>query len=143
MCCQQDDQWGTNDGKVHTLIINQAITSLPSVKPHLVSAQIHDAKDDLIMVRLEGRKLFVERNKVGNVILNPNYVLGTRFDLKIVASENHVKVYYNDELKMDWEVAAKGCYFKTGCYTQSNESKGDKPDSYGEVIIYKLVVEHK
>ena len=44
---------------------------------------------------------------------------------------------------MDWEVDTTGCYFKAGCYTQSNESKGDKPESYGEVVIYKLVVEHK
>ena len=135
--------WGTNDGKSHTMLINQAITSLPPVKSHVVSAQIHDAKDDLMMIRLEGEKLFIERNKVGDVILDKNYVLGTRFDLKILAKEKHVKVFYNGELKMDWEVDATGCYFKAGCYTQSNESKGDKPESYGEVVIYKLAVEHR
>lgn len=135
--------WGTNDGKSHTMQINQAITALPPVKSHVVSAQIHDAKDDLLMVRLEGNKLFVERNKIGDVMLDSNYKLGTRFDLKITASAKHVKVFYNGELKMDWEVDAKGCYFKAGCYAQSNEVKGDKPESFGEVEIYKLVLVHE
>ena len=90
--------WGTNDGKVHSMIINQAITSLPPVKSHVVTAQIHHSKDDLMMVRLEGKKLFIERNKTGDIMLDPNYVLGTRFDLKIVAADKHVKVYYNSEL---------------------------------------------
>jgi hypothetical protein len=135
--------WAVNDGKSHTMTINQAITSLPPVKPHVVSAQIHDAKDDLMMVRLEGTKLFVERNKIGDVMIDENYKLGTRFDLVITAQDKHVKLWYNGALKMDWEVDASGCYFKAGCYTQSNSTKGDKPESFGEVVIYKLEIEHK
>lgn len=133
--------WSTSDGK-HTMTINQAITATPPVKKHVVCAQIHDAKDDLMMVRLEGKKLFVERNKIGDVMLDANYVLGTKFEVKIEAENGRVKVWYNDELKMDWQVSANGCYFKAGCYTQSNPSKGDKPESFGEVVIYKLQVKH-
>ena len=133
--------WSTDAG-THIMEVEQAITAVPPVKKHVVSAQIHDKKDDLIMIRLEGKKLFVERNKIGDVILDANYQLGTKFKLKIAAAEGHVKVWYNDELKMDWKVSAKGCYFKAGCYTQSNPSKGDKPESYGEVVIYKLKISH-
>ena len=121
---------------------SMAITATPPVKKHVVCAQIHDANDDLLMVRLEGEKLFIERNKIGDVMLDANYKLGTKFQIKIEASNGHVKLWYNEELKMDWQVSAKGCYFKAGCYTQSNPSKGDKPESFGEVVIYKLEVSH-
>jgi hypothetical protein len=134
--------WGTADGGVHRMVATLAITALPPVKPHVVCAQIHDANDDLMMIRLEGRKLFVERNKVGDVMLDADYELGTRFSFKIEVSEGHVRVFYNGQQKMDWEKTKNRCYFKAGCYTQSNTAKGDLPSSFGEVIIYKLKVEH-
>lgn len=133
--------WTTDKGK-HTMIITQSVTVLPPVKKHIVCAQIHDENDDLMMIRLEGKKLFVERNKIGNVSLDKDYKLGTKFQIKIQAEKSRVKVWYNGELKMDWKVKAEGCYFKAGCYTQSNPSKGDSPKSYGEVMIYDLKVEH-
>jgi hypothetical protein len=132
--------WSTADPGLHTLEALLAIRHLPDHKPHIVCAQIHDAKDDLMMVRLEGRKLFIERNKIGDVELDPDYQLGTYFDVKIEAGGGHVCVFYNGAPKMDWEVATKGCYFKAGCYTQSNVQKGDAPDAYGEVAIRKLRV---
>ncbi len=135
--------WGTADGSLHRMEAELAITVLPPVKSHVVCAQIHDANDDLMMmIRLEGRKLFVERNKVGDVLLDPDYELGTRFTVKIEAADGHVRVFFNGEQKMDWEKTKNRCYFKAGCYTQSNTAKGDLPTSYGEVIIYKLKVEH-
>ena len=134
--------WGTDDGGVHTMTASLAITHLPAYKKHVVCAQIHDAKDDLIMVRLEGHKLFVERNKTGDVSLDPNYQLGDFFDLKIEASAGHIKVWYNGQPKMDWERSRTGCYFKAGCYTQSNAQKGDVPEAYGEVVIRKLELLH-
>lgn len=41
-----------------------------------------------------------------------------------------------------YNCAVKGCYFRAGCYTQSNTKKGDSPDSYGEVVIHELKVTH-
>ncbi len=32
------------------------------VKPHIVAGQIHDADDDVIVFRLEGKKLFIDHN---------------------------------------------------------------------------------
>jgi poly(beta-D-mannuronate) lyase len=130
--------WSTTDSEIHTLTVVEAVTHLPDHKPHVVCAQIHDAKDDLMMVRLEGHKLFVERNKTGDVEMDANYQLGTFFEVKIAAGRGHVQVWYNGMPKMDWEQAAKGCYFKAGCYTQSNLQKGDTADAYGEVAIRKL-----
>ena len=96
-----------------------------------------------MMVRLEGQRLFIERNKTGDVELDPAYVLGTSFNLRIEAGNGRVKVWYNDVLSMDWETVRTGCYFKAGCYTQSNVEKGDKPDAYGEVVITALAISHQ
>lgn len=134
--------WDTDDGTVHTLDATLAITQTPVHKKHVVCAQIHDAKDDLLMVRLEGKKLFIERNKAGDVALDENYRLGTMFDLRIEARNGRVKVWFNNGLKLDWEQSRQGCYFKAGCYTQSNVEKGDAPDAYGEVVIRKLSLSH-
>ncbi|QDU26792.1 Alginate lyase precursor [Anatilimnocola aggregata] len=134
--------WGTNDGLVHTLTATLAIAHTPEKKKHVVCAQIHDADDDLIMIRLEGTKLFVERKLDRRVELAKNYQLGQFFDLKIEAADGHVRVWYDGTEKLDWPVNRRGCYFKAGCYTQSNLQTGDMPAAYGEVIIRKLAVTH-
>jgi len=51
-------------------------------------------------------------------------------------------VYYNDILKVSYNKSGSGYYFKAGCYTQTNISKGDSASSYGEVTIYNLQVSH-
>ena len=134
--------WDTDKG-THTMEIVQAVTALPKVKKHIVCAQIHDEEDDLIMIRLEDKKLFVESKGRKIRTLNYNYELNTIFSVKISVQNDIIKVYYNDLLKMEKEMPAKGCYFKAGCYTQSNSDKGDGPDSFGEVIIYDLKVSHE
>lgn len=131
-------EWSTDDDAVHVMEVEQAILHVPVVKPHVVCAQIHDKDDDVIMIRLEDKKLFVERNKSDDVRLDSNYQIGDKFKLRVAAGKGHVKVWYNDEQKMDLKVVKKGCYFKVGCYTQSNVKKGDNPDAYGEVAIYRL-----
>jgi poly(beta-D-mannuronate) lyase len=133
--------WDTDTQSKHRLRMTAAITKIPPVKQHVVCAQIHHADDDLMMIRLEGKKLFVERNSVGDVMLDREYKLGSPFELKIQASAGRVKVWYDGDLKMTWKVSRQGCYFKAGCYTQSNISKGDAADSYGEVVIYRLKVD--
>ncbi len=133
--------WSTADDRWHTMSMRMAITHLPRVKRHLVCAQIHDAEDDLMMVRLEGTKLFIERNSVGDVMLERKYVLGTPFDLKIQAGRGRVRVWYDERLHLDWPVQRSGCYFKVGCYAQSNVREGDLPEAFGEVRLYRLDVQ--
>ncbi len=141
---KSDARWSTSIG-VHTLTITQAITHTLVVKPHVVAGQIHDASDDLVMVRLEGTRLFVE-NK-GNELspdLDPRYILGTKFVVRIEASRAQVRVYYNDlaTAKVILDADVSGCYFKAGVYTQSNSSKGEDPTSYGEVRVFQLQATH-
>ncbi|MHC4538483.1 MAG: polysaccharide lyase family 7 protein [Planctomycetota bacterium] len=139
---KSEASWETTDGKAHSLLAVLAITHTPAVKKHVVCTQIHGAKDDIMAVRLEGSKLLIERDRSGDIKLDHSYKLGTKFKLKIQASGGRIKVWYNDSLKMDWEVSRTGCYFRAGCYTHSNTKKGDRPDSYGEVVIHKLQVTH-
>jgi hypothetical protein len=130
--------WSTDDAEEHELAMNAAITRLPAVKPEVVCAQIHDATDDLLMVRLERRRLFVESSTLGDVTLDDDYELGRPFDVRIVAGRGRVGVWYDGTQAMDRRVSRDGCYFKCGCYTQSNVSKGDADDAAGEVVIRRV-----
>jgi hypothetical protein len=134
--------WSTSSG-THTMEITQAITHLPEVKPHVVAGQIHDSNDDVIVFRLEGTKLFIDQNGVNGPILTTNYKLGDVFTTKFVARNGGIECYYNGQYIYTYNMGASGCYFKAGCYTQSNTSKGDSPAAYGEVIIYGLAVTHQ
>lgn len=133
--------WSNTSG-THTMTIRQAITHLPDVKSELVAGQIHDSSDDVIMIRLEGSRLFVESGGENIGDLDPNYALGTIFTVKIVAEQSSIKVYYNDALKVTTTKSGNSYYFKAGCYTQTNTTKGDSAASYGEVTIYDLAVNH-
>jgi len=135
--------WGTKDGTVHEMSLRVAIRKTPKKKRHVVCAQIHDADDDLAMIRLEGTHLFVERNKLPAVTLTRDYQLGDVFELKFIVSLGRVRVWYDGEQEMNWKIVRDGCYFKAGCYTQSNPKKGDAAEDYGEVAIYDLKVSHR
>ena len=134
--------WSTTSG-THTMEIRQMVTHLPVAKPHVVVGQIHDANDDVIVFRLEGTKLFVDQNGVNGPVLTSNYQLGTVFTVKFVAKNGGVECYYNGQYIYTYQVSTSGCYFKAGCYTQSNTSKGDAASAYGEVVIYNVTVSHQ
>ena len=76
----------TNASGRHIMTINQAITATPRAKPHVVAGQIHGAEDDVVMIRLEGRRLFVESDGTDVGLLDPRYRLGTRFTVSIIAT---------------------------------------------------------
>jgi hypothetical protein len=135
--------WSNKSG-VHTLTIRQAITHLPVVKPEVVAGQIHDGEDDVIQIRLTSKRLEVWWNDGKNrALLDANYTIGKTHDLKIEAANSRIKVWYNNAQKADIALSGSGWYFKAGCYTQSNTSKGDSASAYGEVIIYSLGLSHK
>jgi poly(beta-D-mannuronate) lyase len=134
--------WSNLTG-THTMTVREAITQVPQVKPHVVAAQIHDAEDDVVMVRLEGTHLFVEyADGESEFTLDEHYQLGTPYDLRITAAGGRVQVDYNGVRKGDVPLAGSGWYFKAGTYTQSNPSRGDAPDAAGQVVIYSLDVRH-
>lgn len=136
--------WSTTNGR-HRMFIRQAITHTPDRKPHVVAGQIHDGDEDVLVIRLEGRKLFVDHNGNDGPVLTDNYKLGDVFTVQMIAEAGRVRVYYNgaEEPVDDYPVRTNGCYFKAGCYTQSNPKKGDVSEAYGEVVVYELRVEHE
>ncbi|MFC5284396.1 polysaccharide lyase family 7 protein [Pedobacter alpinus] len=139
--------WGSSSG-VHSLFIEQAITHLPDVKPHIVVGQIHDANDDVIVFRLERKKLFIDLNGDDGPTLDNNYTLGRKFTVMFKVHDNKVDCYYNDALVYTYNTTFSGAYFKAGAYVQSS-CKGKKKvtnescDAYGEMEIYKLWVKHE
>ena len=133
----------TNTHGTHTLTVRQAVTTLPKAKPDVVTAQIHDANDDVLEVRLEGSKLIAQYNDgKTDVTLDSNYTLGTAYDLTLTASGGRIRVDYNGAKKLDLAKRGSGWYFKSGSYVQSNTSKGDKPSAVAAVVIYRLAVRH-
>jgi len=139
---QELASWSNTTG-THTLRLREAVTLLPAVKPHVVAAQIHDADDDVIEVRVEGQRLLVQYNDGDDdATLDPAYTLGTPYDLEIAAADGHIRVSYNGTQKADIVTSGSGWYFKAGSYVQSNLSRGDAPDAQGQVVLYALQVEH-
>lgn len=140
----REARWSNTAGQ-HVLTVTQAITATPRAKPHVVAGQIHDEDDDVVMVRLEGRRLFVESDGDEIGVLDPDYRLGTRFTLKIVATPGGIWVGYSGSAparSVHLGKVGHGMYFKVGCYPQSNPSRGDARTAFGEVVVYALAVRH-
>jgi hypothetical protein len=138
--------WSNSSG-THTMTIEQAIMATPKTKKHVVAGQIHDASDDVIVIRLEGTKLFVDIGGTDGPTLDANYTLGKKFTVKFEATGGKTNIYYNGSTTPAHTLSKSysGAYFKAGAYTQSNCSTdpGDcSANNYGEVIIYSLQVSH-
>ena len=137
--------WGPGDDSLqHVMIVTQAITQVPGVRPNIVAGQIHggDGDSDVLQVRLEGSRLFVDlEGRSGGVTLTSTYVLGTPFTVRIVATPSGISVDYNGARKVTDHVPPdrSGWYFKAGAYPQANETNGT---GHGEVVITRLSVEH-
>lgn len=141
-------EWSNRTG-THTLEVRQSVITLPPVKPEVVTAQIHDEEDDVIEIRLEDNRLIAQYNGDGSgsgdkaeFVLDPAYVLGTPYDLRIVAARGQVDVFYNGAHSGTAALAGDDWYFKTGSYLQSNVSRGDAADAVGQVVLYALRVSH-
>ena len=139
----EEAAWSNESGR-HTLRATEAVTELPESKPELVTAQIHGGDDDVMQIRLEGNHLMVQyADGAKQVMLDPDYRLGTPYDIEIVAAAHSVQVSYNGNPKAELPLSGSTWYFKAGAYVQSNPSKGDASGAAGQVIIYALEVDHK
>ena len=135
--------WGT-----HTLFLDEAITAVPKTKQHVVAGQIHDANDDIIVIRLEYPNLYVNADGKNVYTLDSGYTLGKRFTIKFVVKTGETEVYYNNNSKPVYTLSKdySGAYFKAGAYIQSNctkeSSEGCNADNFGEVLIYQADITH-
>ncbi|MGE3289750.1 MAG: polysaccharide lyase family 7 protein [Pseudonocardia sp.] len=134
--------WSNTVG-THTMTVRGAVLALPPAKPEIVVAQIHDADDDVVLVRVEDDELLVEWDDGDSkAVLDPAYRLGSPYDVRITATEGRIDVYLGGERKVSVPLRGSGWYFKAGAYLQSNVDRGDAPDAVGEAVIEQLRVEH-
>jgi hypothetical protein len=134
--------WSNTTGS-HTLDVCEAITKVPTTKPEVVAAQIHDDKDDVLQIRLEGQTLMVQyADGKSEAVIDPAYKLGTPYNVRIIAADSRVDVYYNGQKKAELPLSGSGWYWKVGAYVQSNSSKGDGAEAVGEVTVYSLKCVH-
>lgn len=129
----------SNKSQTRTLDLDMAFAHLPSNKPHVVGGQIHGADDDITVLRLEGSKLYVTKGDDPHwQLITASYVLGTRFTFQFKARPGGIDFNYNAGA---WTHTLSGnyygCYFKAGCYTQSNESGG----AYGQTAFWSVVLD--
>jgi hypothetical protein len=135
--------WSSRSG-THTLAGSCAVTQLPDGKRELVFAQIHDAKDDVVMLLVSGDRVYVSESLGKGKgskrhLLFSGYRLGSRIDHTITATADGIRVVVNGYAVTIARVC-DGAYFKAGCYSQANESNGS---GYAEVVYFALRVSHK
>jgi len=134
--------WTMNQG-THEMIWTCAVTNLPKVKPQVVVGQIHDGEDDVIEIRHTGDYVEVIHDNFYYGKLISGYKLGDVYTASITVRKGIISVFAGQTtILISTAQKAKNCYFKMGCYTQSNISKGDHHDDYGEVKLYALRVTH-
>ena len=146
----EEASWSNETGD-HLMTMTAAITATPKLKPEVSVAQIHGGDDVLAMVRLEKDRLFVERDGEDVGELDGNYRLGSKFTLRLRATPAGIRVVYNGSKVIEYDEVGDENYFKAGCYTQASDKpqeddrpdqKYDRPDAFGEVVIYALDVRH-
>lgn len=136
--------WSSGSG-THTMVVSEAVTRVPSGRPYVVVAQIHDSDDDTQVFRLEGSSLWLTNEDEPHYkLITSSYTLGTRFEAKFVVSGGQIRAYYNGVLQSTLTKSFSGAYFKTGAYTQANCSNASPCSSsnYGEVVVYGVTVTH-
>jgi len=134
--------WSNTEG-THTLNVREAITEVPPAKPEVVAAQIHDGGDDVMQIRLEGSTLVAQyADGAEQIVIDPNYELGTPYDLRIVAADGRITVFYDGVQRAEIERSGSSWYWKIGAYSQSNPERGDDADAAGVVVVYSLSTEH-
>ena len=134
--------WQMNQGS-HEMIWTCAVTHLPVAKPQVVVGQIHDGEDDVIEIRHTKDYVEVIHDDQNYGKLIKGYRLGDVYTASINVRKGVISVFSGKTtILISTAKNAKNCYFKMGCYTQSNVSKGDSANAYGEVKLYALRVTH-
>jgi hypothetical protein len=143
-------KWSTTSG-THTMTFTGCTTALPPTRPSTVIGQIHRGSDDLIEIRCwipKGKTtpvLDVFHDSTNYGVLNPNYVLGDKYTIKVVANGGKIKIYYGDATTPTLIISASysTCFFKVGNYIQCNPTKhGAALDEVSESWLYSLNVTH-
>lgn len=138
--------WNIKKG-THIMEYEGSIDNLPTKKPQVVFGQIHDDEDDVIMIRLTKRLLEVVHDTTHYGPLTDEYVLGDVIKITITGVKGGINITskYKDTtatVRVKKPSSTEKLYFKVGCYTQSNASKGDGKGEYGQVTLLSALTSH-
>lgn len=138
-------------GKTTSMHMRFAIKHTPVNKPEVVVGQIHDANDDLLMIKYTGPSGANGSTDTGKLearfnddtttkLISSSYQLGTEIVLDIAIAAGKATISYNGRTVISGQSIRSGtCYWKAGMYIQANTST-DSPSAYGEVSMRELVV---
>lgn len=140
--------WSTSVG-VHSMECEFSVDVLPyPKKPHVVTGQIHDAKDDVTVFRVEGNPdgvtatiWITDGNTTHGRLLTDKYKIGDRYRVGFYISNGAISYTFNSKIIVGYTQVKKktGCYFKAGCYSQDGGDTTKRPDGenvYAQVTIY-------
>jgi hypothetical protein len=125
-----------------------AVDELPPKKSQVVVGQIHDAEDDVIEIRHSSAKLIeIIHDTTHFGILDSDYTLGEVYNNSIKVENNNITVTYEKPGKPPVSIVIKNfvatpCYFKIGCYTQSNTTKEPTKSGRASVRLFSSSVIH-
>lgn len=130
----------------HTLDVDLAVNRLTRVKPHVVVAQIHGGDDDITVWRVEGSKLWITRGDESHGWLALDGLqLGQRLRLGFTVEGGKVRYRLTgQQIAHELKTTDGACFFKAGCYLQSNPSTApaEDPAAYAEVEIFSITTTH-
>lgn len=138
-------------GKTTSMQMRYAIKHTPINKPEVVVGQIHDASNDLLLIKYTGPSGANGSSDVGKLearfnndsttkLITSSYQLGTEITIDIFVSAGKVTINYNGRTVVSGQAITSGtCYWKAGMYIQANTST-DSPTAYGEVSMRGLTV---
>lgn len=132
-------RWSSRIGK-HLFEIIISVDHLPKMKPVISVFQIHDGKNDLLQVLVDGNEIKYNYNGIKFKVLN--YNLGERFRIKCKVKKNMVRLQLNFEDEIKLAMDSDSLFFKAGNYLQSNfEIENDKTQS-SKISIWDLKADH-
>lgn len=129
--------WDCSEG-THTLKVITQVLKLPKQKPEICIAQLHDKDDDVFEIRYEKDQVVISGVPVSPALKIP---LETDININVKIDYGVCSIDINNYITK-FTLDNKGCYFKAGCYVQSNVSKEKSKTEKGQVLLKYLKVSH-
>ncbi|MDQ7988663.1 MAG: polysaccharide lyase family 7 protein [Candidatus Dactylopiibacterium sp.] len=120
-----------------SLLLEQRLLATPPARPEVVIGQIHDARNDNLMLKYVGSRGQAGQEDKGRIevlwnnarqrqVLDAAYRLGDTMRVRLTLSAGVVRVSYRNlshadaiEIEAPLGAAVGGCYFKAGLYLQA------------------------
>jgi hypothetical protein len=116
-----------------------------STKDEVCIAQMHDASDDTLQIRVQGSTVTLNVKGVKVADLLTGYTKGTDFDWDILCANGKLTVKINGVQKYSATPGyGSGQYFKVGCYAQaaSGYTSGISASDYFHIELKNLAASH-